>query len=362
LALAAVLALGTGGLLRGSLSPATSGSAGMLFGLGIDGIVLLYLRYLEEMRAGWTSAEATRRMSGTAASVILAQVTTATTFFALMVSDLPSLQDLGVLIGLGILFTCAFTMLLLPALLARFPAARGGRVPSSPWLGRFVISHSRAILWGSAVVTLALGAAAANLRVDTRLERLQARTPGTEFAAKIAARYSLPQDVLLVLNDGDQLEPLIDADARLEATLATRDPAIHVSGPSVLLPPSRAQDAVARDLRTSGLTASDVARQLATSAQKAGFRAGTFAPFLERLPRLLDPTERVTYAGLVDHGLDSLIARFVTRRDGRYVVVTYLYPPPGVNLNALAETLRGVDSRMRLTGLPVIDRDLSRHV
>jgi predicted exporter len=48
LALAAVLTLGINGLIRGSLSPATSGSAGMLFGLGIDGVVLLYLRYLEE--------------------------------------------------------------------------------------------------------------------------------------------------------------------------------------------------------------------------------------------------------------------------------------------------------------------------
>ena len=52
LALAALLTLGINGLIQGSLSPATSGSAGMLFGLGIDGVVLLYLRYLEERRAG----------------------------------------------------------------------------------------------------------------------------------------------------------------------------------------------------------------------------------------------------------------------------------------------------------------------
>ena len=51
LTLAALLSLGIVGLLKGTLSPATSGSAGMLFGLGIDGVVLLYLRYLEEREA-----------------------------------------------------------------------------------------------------------------------------------------------------------------------------------------------------------------------------------------------------------------------------------------------------------------------
>jgi len=49
---AAVLALGIAGLTVGRLSPATSGSAAMLFGLGIDGIALLYMRYLEEREAG----------------------------------------------------------------------------------------------------------------------------------------------------------------------------------------------------------------------------------------------------------------------------------------------------------------------
>ena len=49
----------------------------MLFGLGIDGIVLLYVRYLEERSAGRSIDEATRRMAGTASSVVLAQATTA---------------------------------------------------------------------------------------------------------------------------------------------------------------------------------------------------------------------------------------------------------------------------------------------
>jgi predicted exporter len=142
--------------------------------------------------------------------------------------------------------------------------------------------------------------------------------------------------------------------------LAARDPAIAVSGISALLPPLAAQDAIARDRRTSGLTASDVARHLIASGREAGFRADAFAPFLERLPRLLDPDQRVTYTGLIDHGLGSLISRFVTRRDGRYVAVTYLYPQHPIDLDALSQRVRDIDAHLRVTGLPVVNRDLAR--
>ena len=61
----------------------------MLFGLGIDGVILLYLRYLEERREGASADQAIRRMSGTASSVVLAQATTAATFLALLFIDFP---------------------------------------------------------------------------------------------------------------------------------------------------------------------------------------------------------------------------------------------------------------------------------
>ena len=73
-------------------------------------------------------------MGGTASSVVLAQVTTAATFFALLFIDFPTLQELGGLVGLGILLCCGLTLLLLPALLPRTgrpPGARHSRRPGS---------------------------------------------------------------------------------------------------------------------------------------------------------------------------------------------------------------------------------------
>jgi predicted exporter len=359
LALAALLALGINGLVRGALSPATSGSAGMLFGLGIDGIVLLYMRYLEERQAGWSGEEATRRMAGTASSVVLAQMTTAATFFALLFIDFPTLEDLGGLVGVGIILCCVLSLLLLPALLSP-RTARPERALTTAWLGELVTRAARPIVWGGLAATILLGAAALRLHLDLRIERLEAQTRGAQLEREMADRFSLPRDVLLVLNDNDQIEPLLNTDERLARALAERDPGLTATGAGVLLPSAQTQAAVAEEIRAGGFSADDVERHVNAAGQRAGFRPDTFAPFFTRLTKLIDPAQRITYDGLIEHGFGPLLSRFVTRDSGRYVAVTYVYPQPTTDLDALGTVVRNVDPRLRLTGLAVVNRDLAR--
>jgi predicted RND superfamily exporter protein len=359
LALAAVLALGITGAISGSLSSATSGSAGMLFGLGLDGVVLLYMRYLEAHDSGHPPAEACRLMAGTASAVVLAQVTTAATFLALLFIDFPTLQDLGAIVGTGILLACAFTLVLLPALLSRDRSKRRSRALTTPWLGRFVVRRSRPIVAAAAIATVVLGAAASRLHLDMGLERLQAQTRGSQLEHEVAARFSLPADVLLVLNESDRLEPLLTTDAQVTDELAAHHPDLAVSGISLLLPPAQAQRAVSAHIRETGASAAETAAAIRAAAERAGFRPDALGPFLLRLPRLLDPEARITYDGLIEHGLGSIVSRWVVPQHGRYAVVTYLYPQHPVDLDALESTLHGVDPHLQLTGLPAINRDLS---
>jgi uncharacterized protein len=93
-----------------------------------------------------------------------------------------------------------------------------------------------------------------------------------------------------------------------------------------------------------------------------GFRADAFAPFLERVPGLLDPARQITYDGLTAHGLDSIVSRFLQRRHGSYETVTYLYPQQAVDIDALNGVIQRVDPNLRLTGLPVINHELGRRV
>jgi predicted exporter len=358
--LAAILSLGLNGLIRGSLSPATSGSAGMLFGLGIDGVVLLYVRYLEERQAGLDPLEATRKLAGTAASVVLAQVTTIATFFALLVLDFPTLQDLGALVGLGMVLVCPLTLILLPPMLPRSTGRAHRRAPAAPWLGALVTRRSGAILSFGIALTIGLGVAARHLQLDPRIERLQARTPGVDQEREIARRFSLPLDVLLVLRSDTAIDPLVEADVRLRTRLAAWDSSITASGISLLLPPAQAQAAVAHAIETSGIDAATIERDLGAAARDAGFRADTFAPFLSTLPHLLNPAERVTYDGLMSHGLGPVVSRFLVRRPDGYATAAYLYPQRPVDLDALARVVRQADAGFRLTGLSVVNHELAR--
>ena len=358
LALAAVLALGLAGLVVGRLSPATSGSAAMLFGLGIDGIALLYMRYLEECEAGAAPVEANRRLSGTALGVLLAQVTTAATFLALLFIDFPTLNDLGGLVGVGIILSCLFTLVLVPALLARDSRTRG-RAMTAPWLGDFVVRHSRSIVAAGVVATLGLGLAATRLRVDMSLERLQATTPGSDLEREVAQKFSLPLDVLLVVNEAPDVDRVIDVDARLAEAFATRMPDVAVSGVSLLMPAAASQQAVADTVRPLRGVLDDIVRDLQAGAGRAGFRREAFQPFIDRLPRLLDPDARITHEGLLSHGLDPIVSRFLTHREGRYLAATYLYPQSTADVAAIEATLHSVDPGLQLSGLPAIDRELS---
>jgi uncharacterized protein len=130
---------------------------------------------------------------------------------------------------------------------------------------------------------------------------------------------------------------------------------------NVLLPSAREQARVAQVVRTTETTAGGAQRDIQLAAAQAGFRPDAFAPFLERVSRLLDPDERISYDGLMTHGLDSIVSRFVVHRDGRYQAVTYLYPRQAVDavdIAALRGIVRRVDPGLRLTGLPVINDDL----
>ena len=358
LAIAAVVTLGINGAVHGTLSPATSGFTGMLFGLGIDGVVIIYVRYLEERRSGLSTDLAIRRVSGTASSVVLAQLTTAATFLALLLIDFPTLQDLGSLVGLGIICCLILTILLMPALLPAHAGSRENNSATAERLSGFVIRSARQIVWASVVATLALFAAATTLRLDTSIERLQAQTQGATLEREVATRFSLPQDVLIALYEDADINALLGVQERLQQSLASRAPSVPASGIGFLLPSASRQQRVSEAISAAGITAAEARQNIQAAAKSAGFREDTFEPFFGRVSTLLDPAERISYDGLMAHGLDSVVSRFLTHRGGQYEGVVYLYPPPAADIGALEAIVRDVDPRLRLTGVPVIDHDL----
>lgn len=372
-ALAMLLVLGAYGVTGVTLSGAAAGAAAMLFGLGIDGVVLLFVAFRHHVSDGLSADEATVALEGPAASMLLGMWTTAATFYGLAVIDFPSLQELGLLIGHGMVLCGLLTLILVPAL---FPRRTRRMTPplTTFWLSRLVSRHGGAILGVAAVATIGLAYAATYARVDASLDKLKSTTRGALFEEEVAARFGLPRDIYIVVARGADLETLLVQNEALVRDLRQADPRITLHGPSSLLPSDARQRETAARIQAAGLTATTIAAQVGSAATAAGFRDGTFAPFLERLPRMLDTSQRLTFDGFQQQGLGDLLSRTIARDHKEYVLATYIYPSPpdvaaagaggsppagGDNGSLLRRIVDQQGGTMTLTGLPEVNRELA---
>ena len=125
--------LGFAKIAVGSVNMFTSFAVAVLVGLGNDYAIVLYARYREE-RAGGKSVNDAVVASWDAAGPpsLTAALTTAAGFFALLVASFRGFQQLGIIIGVGVLlcFVCVLTVV--PLMLKWLdPAPTGGLFPST---------------------------------------------------------------------------------------------------------------------------------------------------------------------------------------------------------------------------------------
>ena len=78
------------------------------------------------------------------------------------------------------------------------------------------------------------------------------------------------------------------------------------------------------------------------------------------MPALLDTSQRLTYDDYIRHGLGDLIGRFVVRDDGRWRLATYVFPTSADEITRIQTIVDQVDPRQTLTGLPIVNHELSR--
>jgi predicted exporter len=358
-AVSLAIVLGMLGLAATTLSAAATASAAMLFGLGIDGVVLLYVVHTLALREGSTAGDSIDHLSGPATSMLLGTWTTAATFYGLTFVDFPSLQQLGALIGHSMVLCGIVTLVLVPALLPRRAAARESKLLSMPGLARWIQQRKLMILAVAAVVTPALGAAALNIDINPTLDRLRSVTPAAVSLERIAPRFGLPYDVYLVLQRGADLDRLLAVNERLARDIGTAMPAAGFQAASALLPSQASQNERAAAIRRAGLSAGDVAIDLDAAAVAEGFRNSSLAEFRHRLPRLLATDARLTYDEYRAHGLSDLIGRFVRRAGPEWLIVSYASLSSDSDAVRLQQIVAGSGDGAVLTGLPLVNRELA---
>ncbi len=356
--LSLIVTLGLLGLAGTTLATATAASSAMLFGLGVDGVVLLYMRYTLATREGATPAAAIQGLHGSASSMLLGMWTTAATFYGLLFVDFPSLEQLGTVIGHSMVLCGLLTLFLVPALLPR-QAARPGRLLSMPRFAAWVDRQGRMILAVALGITIVLAVASARLVINPTLDRLRSVTPGAELLHRIGPMFGLPDDVSVVMTSGSDLETLLAANERLRTSLAQALPAMTVQAPSMLLPSAAMQAHRQALIQARELSPASAAHELAQAELAEGFKSGSFDPFRERLPEVLATDRQLTYDGYVSHGLDDLIGRFIGRKGNRWLLATYTFPSTPADVNVLERTVGELDASATLTGLTFVNRELA---
>jgi hypothetical protein len=362
--LSLLLVFGALGFAGARLSSAATGASAMLFGLGVDGVVLLYVAYLLHLANGDPDDPASG-LTGPSISMLLGMWTTAATFYGLTFVDFPSLQQLGRLIGHSMLICGVLTLILVPALLPR----RAGRQAETPPHRRPVLTMPRLAAWivrrrivltaAAVVLTVALGAVSLRLRVNPTLDRLRSTTGAALLETKLASTFGLPTDVYVVLAEGEDLEQLLETNERLTAALTAEAPALGVQAPTALLPSLSAQARTAARVQQSVSSPGALLTALDRARAASGFKPGAFDLFTDRLDTILDGRQRLTYDGYRSHGLSDLIDRFVVRSDNRWTIVTYVFPEDAHQAQLLQDIVRRVDPGQTVTGLPLVNRELS---
>jgi uncharacterized protein len=119
--------LGFTTLTIGHLNIFTIVFAPMLIGLGIDSTGIHFLTHYEAQRAAGKNVRQALEHTflGTGGGIVIATLTTATAFFALILSDFLGLRELGFITGSGLMLILLATFTCLPALLVLEERWRG---------------------------------------------------------------------------------------------------------------------------------------------------------------------------------------------------------------------------------------------
>ncbi len=365
-----------GAVTLGRMNSLTSAFGGLLVGLGIDFIIVLYGRYVEERQAGVGHDEAIDTMGRhTGVGVMLGAVTTAATFFAFMATDFRGLTELGLLTGTGILWLVLTVFLLLPALLTKLQNRRRKgalHVIESFGADRLcaaALRRPRIVLAVTVVLTLVCAWGATRLHFDDDIQNM--RSPdneGMKLRTEVMDAFGLRFTPMTVRVDGSTEEEAIAAARRLLPDLRVLIDGENLADVDTivdLFPDVDQQRRVLEILEGRSGDAAGLEERFISALRRAGLNP---TPFEEGIRHFTEALSVRTPLSLEDFDgtlLERMARRYVADFDGGVSVAIRCYPPAGLWRRDAPPALEAlIDSRSEavLTGPNVVSAELRRIV
>ncbi|KAA0895055.1 MMPL family transporter [Oryzomonas rubra] len=371
LACGVLFALGTAGLFLRSIHIISFAFTALITGIGTDYSIHIYDRFHSERAAGKTSQEALElAILDTGRGVFTAAITTAVPFLALMVSDVRALYELGLLVGLGVIYSLYATLFFLPPLLLfmerRFPITYRP-IPSLglPRLWRAVLRHPAVVATGSLLMTAGLCWAAFSITFDGELKNLQPRHSEAFLAQeKIERNLSIAPKQILVALEGRDLPDVLERVSRLDAlaaSLQARGQIVAWSSLCRVINSQKTQMELSLRLREQ-FGGARLEKSMRGALDRQGFATGQFQPFLNGMSHLqravpVSPEEAV--ARLSASPLKGVVDRHLVKTATGYHALAYLhYSGSTLDLPAFQAALAALDPAARVTGIDLISNQL----
>jgi predicted RND superfamily exporter protein len=371
-----ILALGTAGLFLSSIHIISFAFTALIIGLGTDYSIHLYDRYRSERSAGRDAREALRlAVVDTGHGVLTSASTTALPFLALMISDVRALSELGLLVGLGVLFSLYATFLFLPPLLVfveqRSPGASYWPLPGFG-LGRvWSFSRRRYRFVGafSLMLTAAFLVSSFFLHFEGELKNLQPRSSEAFLTQEKMERHlSLSPKQMLVAVDGNNLGQVMARGSRigvLAELYRSKGQIISWSSLDRVLNNEGAQRKVLAEL-SRGDNPGEMAKRVAAALDRLGFAREPFEPFLEGVRQLKDagaaPREEAI-GRLAASPLRGVVERHLIRNGDGYHLLVYLhYEGRDFRQEAFLRELAAIDPAARATSVDLVSGQLAGSV
>lgn len=324
----------------GTLSPASTGFAALLAGLGLDFMTVLYERFIDERNRGASVVESVRiLMRHGLPGVIIGALTTAATFYAFLATDFRGMTELGFLTGSGILIFLLAVMFVLPALLLIIERRRDGRrvlkvhALGSGKIVRASLAHPRGVIIAWTIVVIVTGAVGMNVRFSDSLQNLRSKgNEGIRLQELVTTKFGQSFDSMMY---GVRGKTAAEAIAKTEQAIPDLDRLVasrtigSYQSISSFLPSETQQNAVIGRLRGGSenvFSMDRIERTLRAALAENGFRTEAYDALLPLYRRALAPAAPLTVSALDELGFGEMIQRYIKKTPEGYIAITYVHP------------------------------------
>jgi predicted RND superfamily exporter protein len=329
-----------GAVALGRINSLTSAFGGLVIGLGIDFVIVLYARYVEERQAGATHEDAIDAMGRhTGVGVLLGAVTTAATFYSFLATDFAGLRELGLLTGTGILLLVATVYLLLPALLSLVDLRRRGERPlvlrsfGSDVLCRESLKRPRLTILVAGVVTVILGFGARNLEWDDDFRNMRSGdNRAIQLRQEIMDAFDLRFSPMILRFDGaDEAEALAKCRSILPGleALVDGENLVGIDTIAGVIPPLAVQHEIIAMLEDAAPTYEGLRGRFEAALRQNGLNPAAFDEGVAHLVTALARRDELSLADLEGTPLARVLDRYVAAAEGEVSAAIYVYPPVG---------------------------------